>query len=103
MPRVSSKAANKKPRIMENRDPRTTEEFEGNDDADGPLKSHVLSEEAQTFATMVNGSSGLQSEEDLHHKIARKAFLIYEASGFKNGYDLEHWLEAERQVKGMRI
>lgn len=31
--------------------------------------------------------------------IARRAYEIYEARGAENGYDLDHWLEAERQLK----
>lgn len=103
MPRVSSKEASKRPRVMENPAPRTTEEFQGNGDADGPLSTHGLSDEEQTFNNMDYGTLGLQSEDDLHHKIAEKAFSIYEARGFENGYALDHWLEAERQVKGVGI
>ena len=32
-------------------------------------------------------------------EIARRAYEIYEARGAQNGYDLDHWLEAERQLK----
>jgi hypothetical protein len=31
--------------------------------------------------------------------IARRAYEIYEARGAQNGYDLDHWLEAEKQLK----
>lgn len=41
-------------------------------------------------------------QDQLHQQIAELAFLLYERSGFQDGNDLEHWLEAERQVKGLR-
>jgi hypothetical protein len=33
-------------------------------------------------------------------RIQQRAYWLYEASGFEHGHDLEHWLEAERQVTG---
>lgn len=33
-------------------------------------------------------------------KIQERAYWLFQAGGFKHGYDLEHWLEAERQVIG---
>lgn len=35
---------------------------------------------------------------DLHAKIQERAYLLFESSGYQHGHDLEHWLEAERQV-----
>ena len=32
-------------------------------------------------------------------EIARRAYEIYEARGAQNGYDLDHWLEAEKQLR----
>jgi hypothetical protein len=31
-------------------------------------------------------------------KIEQRAYLLFEAGGFEHGHDLEHWLEAERQI-----
>ena len=31
--------------------------------------------------------------------IARRAYELYAASGFQDGRDVEHWLEAERQLR----
>lgn len=36
------------------------------------------------------------SERDV--KIRERAYLLFEACGCQHGHDLEHWLEAERQV-----
>lgn len=43
-----------------------------------------------------------EDQDRLHQHIAEQAYLLYERSGFQDGNDLEHWLEAERQVKGVR-
>jgi hypothetical protein len=31
--------------------------------------------------------------------IAQRAYELYASSGFQNGRDVEHWLEAERQLR----
>ncbi len=31
--------------------------------------------------------------------IAQRAYELYAASGFQHGRDVEHWLEAERQLR----
>lgn len=33
-------------------------------------------------------------------RIQERAYWLFQADGFKHGHDLEHWLEAERQVAG---
>jgi hypothetical protein len=33
-------------------------------------------------------------------KIRQRAYGLFEAAGREHGHDLEHWLEAERQVTG---
>jgi hypothetical protein len=33
-------------------------------------------------------------------KIQQRAYGLFEASGCEHGHDLEHWLEAERQITG---
>jgi hypothetical protein len=40
--------------------------------------------------------------ESLDQRIAELAYILYERSGFQDGKDVEHWLEAERQVKVVR-
>ena len=32
--------------------------------------------------------------------IARRAFEIYCERGFQHGHDVEHWLQAERELRG---
>ena len=43
-----------------------------------------------------------EGQDHLHQQIAELAYLLYERSGFQDGNDLEHWLEAERKIKGVR-
>lgn len=31
-------------------------------------------------------------------RIQERAYWLFQAGGFKHGHDVEHWLEAERQV-----
>jgi hypothetical protein len=36
--------------------------------------------------------------KNLHSEIAKVAYEIFMKSGYSHGYDLDHWLEAERIV-----
>ena len=36
--------------------------------------------------------------EHHHARIARRAYELYERSGYTNGHDVEHWIQAERDV-----
>ncbi|TKB80628.1 MAG: DUF2934 domain-containing protein [Nitrospira sp.] len=55
-----------------------------------------------------DGSTNGRSEdwaegcELLDQRIAELAYILYERSGFQDGKDVEHWLEAERQIKAVR-
>jgi len=33
-----------------------------------------------------------------HDKIAERAYILFSASGYIPGYDVEHWLQAEAQL-----
>lgn len=39
---------------------------------------------------------------DLESSIRQRAFEIYEASGREDGHDLDHWLQAETEIRGKR-
>jgi hypothetical protein len=39
---------------------------------------------------------------DLETRIRQRAFEIYEASGREEGHDLDHWLQAEVEIRGRR-
>lgn len=38
--------------------------------------------------------------DDLQACIAHRAYELYEQEGCCHGHDLDHWLEAERQILG---
>jgi DUF2934 family protein len=54
---------------------------------------------ANSYVPAADSAKGSSQESAIHHRIAQRAFLLYEESGFRHGNDLEHWLEAERQVR----
>ena len=59
-------------------------------------------ESANPYA-MSDSENGNGIESDLHQRIAERAFLLYQERGFRHGNDLDHWLEAERQVKTLGV
>lgn len=71
----------------------------------GSLGSRQAGQRESSSAGSTNGRSEDWAEgcEPLHQRIAELAYLLYERSGFQDGKDLEHWLEAERQVKSVRV
>ena len=42
------------------------------------------------------------AKESVQDKIARVAYELYEKSGYVQGRDVEHWIEAERIVLGKK-
>lgn len=72
--------------------------------SDGALGSRRAGQRESSSAGSTNGRLKDQAEGqgDLQQRIAEHAFSLYERSGFQDGKDLEHWLEAERQIKGVR-
>lgn len=61
-------------------------------------------EKESAFVGVVNATSEADVEcpEQLRRQIAERAYILYERSGFQDGNDLEHWLEAERQIRSVR-
>lgn len=72
--------------------------------AGGTLGSGRVGRPEASSAGFPNGRSKDQAEEGepMHQRIAELAYALYERSGFQQGKDVEHWLEAERQVKAVR-
>jgi hypothetical protein len=72
--------------------------------AGGSLGSRQAGQQESSSDGSTNGRSEDWAEgcEPLHQRIAELAYILYERSGFQDGKDLEHWLEAERQVKAVR-
>ncbi len=54
----------------------------------------------QKSSVKSSGKDASPGIEPLYEKIARKAYEIYEESGWEDGKDIEHWLEAEKLVAG---
>ncbi len=73
--------------------------------AGGPLGSRQADRRKASSAGSTNGRSEDWAEggELLHQRIAELAYILYERSRFQDGKDVEHWLEAERQVKAARV
>ena len=42
----------------------------------------------------------LERDPQLVARMQERAYVLFEAGGFEHGHDLEHWLEAERQITG---
>jgi HSP20 family molecular chaperone IbpA len=42
----------------------------------------------------------LQSINDMHSKIARRAYELFASNGFADGHDLEDWFSAEQELFG---
>jgi len=56
--------------------------------------AHASEQAGATPASDVNGSRNAET------LIREQAYLLFEAAGREHGHDLDHWLEAERQVSG---
>lgn len=70
----------------------------------GTVGSRRASQQEVSPIGHANGRSAAHAEDrdQLHQQIAERAFFLYERSGFQEGNHLEHWLEAERPIKGVR-
>jgi hypothetical protein len=70
--------------------------------ADTPLPQQESRVEAHRPAPdrpVSEGSEGREAQDpQLMVRIQQQAYLLFEAGGFEHGHDLEHWLEAERQI-----
>lgn len=88
----------------ENRELKTIRPNGSGSKAGGSLGSRQAGHRESSSDGSTNGKSGDWAEgcELLHQRIAELAYILYERSGFQDGKDLEHWLEAERQVKAVR-
>lgn len=88
----------------ENRELKTIGPNGSGSKAGGSLGSRQAGQRESSSDGSINGRSEDWAEgcELLHERIAELAYILYERSGFQDGKDLEHWLEAERQVKAVR-
>lgn len=59
----------------------------------------AISEEGKTSSpTKKRSNPPLSPCEDLHVLIAKRAYELYNERGYRHGYALDDWLEAEREV-----
>ena len=60
---------------------------------------------SQTDKSSPRGSRGTaltaatQEDADLQARIAKRAYELYQARGGQDGYALEDWLQAEREIR----
>lgn len=64
-------------------------------------EADLVSESQGPPSEAVSTMSGAEAEahEMIHRRIAERAFLLYLESGSQHGCDLEHWFEAEREIR----
>jgi|KBSSwiStaDraftv2_1062776.scaffolds.fasta_scaffold42811_5 hypothetical protein len=83
--------------------PRTTKPTDGEGEQPKTGRMATNKPRGATSARARNGGNGdahdTANDGASDDDIARRAYEIYEARGAQNGYDLDHWLEAERQLK----
>lgn len=100
MARSTSKAKYEKTKAAEENGP---ERFDTTREDILPGSQPFRNREPANPNTLSDSGNGRSHESDLHRRIAERAFLLYEESGFRHGNDLDHWLEAERQVKTLGV
>ena len=45
----------------------------------------------------------IPTQTDLDETIRRRAYEIYQARGSEDGHDLDHWLEAESEIRAQQM
>jgi hypothetical protein len=70
------------------------------DKSTSDLRESGGSSQDQTVEATPEPLPNRERDSHIFIKIQERAYWLFQASGFKHGYDLEHWLEAERQVTG---
>jgi len=60
-------------------------------------------EPANSYVLAADSARESSQDSSVHQRISQRAYLLYEESGFRHGNDLEHWLEAERQVRTLGV
>jgi hypothetical protein len=51
-----------------------------------------------------NGSVGMEGESGAtHRRIAERAYVLFQESGYEHGNDWSHWFQAERQIKDTQM
>jgi hypothetical protein len=62
------------------------------------IQGDNLVEEGARERLSVNPRSALLTQDE----IAAEAYALWASGGYQDGHDVEHWLEAERQLRARR-
>jgi hypothetical protein len=54
-------------------------------------------------APLTNGGQSIEADSVTHRRIAERAFILFQESGYEHGNDWFHWFEAERQINETRM
>jgi hypothetical protein len=72
------------------------------DDYDPRSQRRIESETGEGEEFSIQEEMGDTRGKNKHRRIAERAFLLYAEGGFQHGHDLDHWLEAEREIMNGR-
>ena len=61
-------------------------------------RKKVVDAQEQVDSQLVSSRTSLNQEE-FHRQIANKAYELFERRGFRHGFDVEDWYQAERLVQ----
>lgn len=64
-----------------------------------PLSHESNRDESGSMAGFKEQHHGEGKDGRVHRRIAERAFILYLEGGCRHGSDLEHWFEAEREMK----
>lgn len=67
-----------------------------------PVEKKTTVRKTAVKKTTVKPAPAPETQESLYERIAKKAYEIYESRGREVGRDFEHWLEAEKIIKGKK-
>lgn len=84
---------------MDDQSTSETDELEIDRPIPGEADSVSESQRASSQATDTMSGADEESHELIHCRIAERAFQLYLDCGCQHGRHLEHWLEAEREIR----
>ena len=64
-----------------------------------PVLTKKAPKKSKTLTSKPSGASQpIELPEGMWERVARKAFELWQARGYRDGHDLEDWLDAEAMV-----
>src|SRR5438046_1732394 len=79
--------------------PRTSKPSDGTSEQPQPRRAAAKRTDPHANGGAGNGAAGNGEAFNGNDEVARRAYEIYQSRGGEHGFDLDHWLEAERQLK----